>query len=144
MNIAKPNLTIPPHFRSFSLDSHLNQYNMVPTTSQNITTLSNTQPTPPPNETEENHSRPGDNGPSPTDSDASHSYHDDVPQNYAHQVAYQGVSPGHTNLSVASGDLASGEKQTMTMLQQDSLRKEYLTSTTMLDPSLMSQGWSYH
>src|SRR5262245_56684412 len=71
------------HFRSFSLDSHLNQYNLAPT-SHGVVTLNNAPPNTPPNEADENQCRQGDSGPSPTDSDVSHSYHEDVPQPYPH------------------------------------------------------------
>lgn len=131
------------HFRSISLDGHLAHYNMGPT-SHTLTDLTGGQPATPPNEIDEHHSGQGENGPSPTDTDGSHSYHEDAPQNYAYQNPYQGVSPSHTKLSVTpTGEIVANDKHGMTILHADPLRKDFMNNTTMLDPSLMTQGWTY-
>ena len=133
----------PPvnHYRSISLDGHLSHYSMAPT-SHSLTDLAGIQPATPPNEMDEHQSAQVETGPSPTESDGSHSYHEDLAQNYSHQSSYQGVSP-HAQLSVTpTGEIISNDKHDMIM-QTDSLRKDFMNTTAMLDPALMSQGWTY-
>jgi hypothetical protein len=130
------------HFRSISLDGHLSQYSMGPTT-HTLSSMLPTQPATPPNELDERHPTQLETGPSPSDSEGSHSYHDDAHQNYAHQNAYHGISPIHANLSVtASGEVISSDKHDM-MLQADPLRKEFMNNTNMLDPTLITQAWTF-
>jgi len=129
------------HFRSISLDGHLSHYMGPP--SHTLSGIVANQPATPPNEVDEHNAGRTETGPSPTDSDASHSYDDDAPQNYAHQNSYQGISPVHASLSMTpSGEAIPNDKHDM-MLQADPLRKEYINNTNMLDPSLISQGWTF-
>ena len=121
------------HFRSFSHDGHLNSYGITPTSHS----ISNFNRATPPNEVEENPPQVAEVDHSPTDSDGSHSYHEEAPPSYAHQTDYGGMSVGSTSLT--NGEL----KNEITMIQTDSLRKDYLTHPPLMEPSMMNQGWGY-
>jgi len=114
----------PGHFRSFSHDGHLNQYTMP--TSHGLNTLNGIHPATPPNEVEENNSHK--DGPSPVDTDESHSYHGDVQSSYIHQTYHTLTDPA------AAADITK-----MGMMLNDPLRKDY----SMMDTSLMNQTWTY-
>lgn len=127
------------HFRSFSHDGHLNHYGITPTS--NGLNFNNVNRSTPPNEVEEDSHQTADDDNSPTDSDGSHSYHEDAPPSYAHQTNYHGMPVGNTTLGLTSnGDIKNG----ITMMQPDPLRKNFLSHTQMMDPSMMNQGWEYH
>jgi hypothetical protein len=133
----------PPsmHFRSFSHDSHLNHYNLPPT-SHHSSNFSSMHRATPPIEVEEDVPLPavtGSSDNSPTDTDGSHSYHEESQPAYAHQ--------SYTDMSVnpALGVAPTPEmKDDMTsLLQADSLRKDYMPQPSMMDPAMMNQGWGY-
>jgi hypothetical protein len=135
------------HFRSFSHDGHLNQYT-IPPTSHNVTNFNTIAQATPPNEVEEHH-HVGDDDNSPSDSDGSHSYHEDVPPNYAPQ-SYHGMSVnnatlGDTTLGVNTNvEILAGPKAGITMIQPDALSKDYLAHPQVMDQSLIGQEWEYH
>jgi hypothetical protein len=124
------------HFRSFSHDGHLNSYGITPT-SHGISNFNNVNRATPPNEVEEDPSQNAEDH-SPTDSDGSHSYHEEAPPSYAHQTNYHGMSVGNTTVTT-NGEVKNG----ITMVQADPLRKDYLTHPSIMDPSIMNQGWGY-
>ena len=123
------------HFRSFSHDGHLNHYTVGPT-SHGMTNYGGMVRATPPNEVEEDHPQVvGTDGPSPSDSDGSHSFHDEA--SYAHQSSNY-MSVGNTPLGVTT----NGEmiKNGMNLMQSDPLRKDY---SQIMDPSLMNPSWSF-
>jgi len=130
------------HFRSFSHDGHLNHYN-IPPTSHGLSNYSSIHRATPPNEVEEDVPIPAvtatsDN--SPADTDGSHSYHEESQPAYAHQATYSDMSVNPA-LGVAP---APEMKDDMTsLLQSDSLRKDFMPQPSVMDPALMNQNWSY-
>lgn len=123
------------HFRSFSHDGHLNHYTVGPT-SHGMTNYGGMGRATPPNEVEEDHPQVvGTDGPSPSDSDGSHSFHDEA--SYGHQSSNY-MSVAQTPLGVTTnGDMM---KNGMAMMPTDALRKDY---TQIMDPSLMNPSWSF-
>jgi hypothetical protein len=116
----------------------LNNYSIPPTS--NGLNFNNINQATPPNEVEEGPNQTAEDNNSQTDSDGSHSYHEDAPPSYAHQTNYHGMSVGTGTLGVTSnGDIKNG----ITMMESDPLRKEFLPHQLM-DPSMMNQGWEYH
>jgi hypothetical protein len=93
----------------------------------------------PPNEHEENHSQKDDDQHSPIDSDGSHSYHEDIPTGYVHQTSYHGINGSSTLDISTNGD----PKNAMNIMQPDIVRKDYLTNSTLMDPSMINDGWGY-
>jgi hypothetical protein len=133
----------PPsmHFRSFSHDSHLNQYN-IPPTSHGLSNFSSMQRATPPNEIEEDVPIPAvtassDDSP---ESDGTQSYPEESQPAYAHQSTYSEMS-----VNPALGVAPTPEiKDDMTsLLQSDSLRKDFMPQPSMMDPALMNQNWGY-
>lgn len=139
--VYPPQQSLPHnHFRSFSHDGHLNHYALGPT-SHGVNHLNGLHRATPPNEVEEDPQRLADN--SPSDSDGSHSYHDEAPPSYAHQSNYSGMSVGTATLGVpTNGEIMTTPKDEISM-QGDSLQKDYMPHPQMMDPSMMNQGWSY-
>lgn len=122
------------HFRSFSHDGHLNHYNLAPT-SHGLGSLGGLNGASPPAEVEEAAHVADDR--SPADTDGSHSYHDEVPPSYAHQPSYQEVP------NPLSDELLTAPKNPMVGIQNDTLRKDYMTHSQMMDPSMMNSSWGF-
>src|SRR5438105_722698 len=112
----------PGHFRSFSHEGHLNHYTIP--TSHGLSNLNGIHPATPPNEVEENNSH--EDGPSPVDTDGSHSYHEEVQPGYVHQTF---------NTLTEPNDITK-----MGIMMNDPLRRDF---SSMMDPSLMNQTWTY-
>ena len=115
----------------------MNSYGITPT-SHGISHFNSINNATPPNEVEEGPPQRAEDDHSPTDSDGSHSYHEEAPPTYVHQPNYNGMSVGNTTLTT-NGEL----KNDIAMIQADPLRKDYLTHPQIMDPSMMNQGWGY-
>jgi len=97
----------------------------------------------PPNEVEEDVPIPpvtATSDDSPTDTDGSHSYHEESQPAYAHQSTYPDMS---VNPALGVAPTPEMKDDMTSLLQSDSLRKDFIPQPSVMDPTLMNQNWGY-